>query len=88
MQARKGKGDKMMNATYSPEDNKLRLYSLHRLDPELYARVKAAGFIYAPKQELFVAPAWTPARENLLIELCGEIDDEDTSLVDRAEQRA
>jgi phospholipid N-methyltransferase len=78
----------MMNATYSPEDNKLRLYSLHRLDPELYARVKAAGFIYAPKQELFVAPAWTPAREDLLIELCGEIDDEDTSLVDRAEQRA
>lgn len=77
-----------MNATYSPEDNKLRLYSLHRLDPELYARVKAAGFIYAPKQELFVAPAWTPAREDLLIELCGEIDDEDTSLVDRAEQRA
>ena len=75
-------------ATYSPEDNKLRLYSVSRLDPETYARVKAAGFIWAPKQGLFVAPAWSPGREDLLIELAGEIGDEDTSLVDRAEQRA
>ena len=75
-------------ATYSPEDNKLRLYSVNRLDSETYARVRAAGFIYAPKQELFVAPAWTPEREDLLFELCGEIDDEDTNLVDRAQVRA
>lgn len=75
-------------ATYSPEDNKLRLYASARLDAETYARVKEAGFIWAPKQELFVAPAWTPGREDLLLELAGEIGDEDTSLVDRAEQRA
>ncbi len=75
-------------ATYSPEDNKLRLYSTSRLDRETYDRVKAAGFRWAPKQELFVAPAWTPAREDLLLELCGEIGDEDTSLVERAEERA
>jgi hypothetical protein len=56
-------------ATYSPEDNKLRLYSSTRLDREIYARVRGAGFIYAPKQELFVAPMWTPEREDLLIEL-------------------
>jgi protein-L-isoaspartate O-methyltransferase len=31
---------------------------------------------------------WTPARADLLIELCGEIGDEDTSLVERAEERA
>ena len=72
-------------ATYSPEDNKLRLYSTTRLDSETYARVKAAGFIWAPKQDLFVAPMWTPSREDLLIELVGEIEDEDRSLVDRAE---
>jgi len=77
-----------MNATYDPGDNKLRLYSEERLDAELYARVKAAGFKYAPAQKLFVAPMWTPSREDLLIELCGEIGDEDTSLVDRAEERA
>lgn len=75
-------------ATYSPEDNKLRLYASSRLDAETYQRVKAAGFKWAPKQQLFVAPAWSPSREDLLIELCGEIDDEDTSLVERAEERA
>jgi hypothetical protein len=77
-----------MHASYSPEDNKLRLYPTSRLPRELYDRVKAAGFKWAPKQELFVAPAWTPSREDLLIELCGEIGDEDTSLVDRAAERA
>ncbi len=75
-------------ATYSPEDNKLRLYSVSRLDADDYARVKAAGFRWAPKQNLFVAPMWTPGRAALLEELAGEIGDEDTSLVDRAEQRA
>jgi hypothetical protein len=75
-------------ATYSPEDNKLRLYALTRLPADLYARVKAAGFKWAPKQQLFVAPMWTPERADLLIELCGEIGDEDTSLVERAEERA
>ena len=77
-----------MQATYSPEDNKLRLYSHTRLDSETYAKVKAAGFRWAPKQELFFAPAWSPDREDLLLDLCDEIGDEDTSLVARAEQRA
>jgi phospholipid N-methyltransferase len=31
---------------------------------------------------------WTPGREDLLISLCGSIGDEDTTLVDRAEERA
>lgn len=77
-----------MRATYSPEDNKLRLYSDERLDEATYARVKAKGFRWAPKQELFVAPMWTPGREALLIELCGDIGDEDTTLAERAEERA
>jgi protein-L-isoaspartate O-methyltransferase len=77
-----------LSATYSPEDNKLRLYPSERLTPETFARVKAAGFSWAPKQALFVAPMWTPSREDLLIELCGEIGDEDKSLVERAEERS
>lgn len=77
-----------LSCTYDPTDNKLRLRSSIRLDKEIYDRVKSAGFKWAPKQELFVAPMWTPEREDLLLELCGEIDDEDTSLVDRAEERA
>lgn len=75
-------------ATYSPEDNKLRLYAAHRLDAEDYAKVKAAGFRWAPKQELFVAPKWTPEREDLLLEMCGEIGDEDYSPEERAADRA
>lgn len=76
------------DATYSPEDNKLRLRASARLDKELYDRVRTHGFIWAPKQDLFVAPMWTPERADFLIELCGEIGDEDTSLVERAEERA
>lgn len=75
-------------ATYSPEDNKIRIYPACRLSREDYDRVRAAGFIWAPKQEIFVAPMWTPQREDLAIEMCGEIGDEDTSLVERAEERA
>src|SRR6478672_7920793 len=78
----------MKTATYSPDDNKLRLYPDGRLPRDLYDRVRAAGFVWAAKQELFVAPAWTPDRADLLIELCGEIGDEDTSLAERAEERA
>jgi phospholipid N-methyltransferase len=78
----------MHTATYSPDDNKLRLYPAHRLDSAEYDRVKAAGFKWAGAQKLFVAPTWSPAREDLLLEMCGEIGDEDTTLADRAEQRA
>lgn len=75
-------------ATYSPDDNKLRLYAGGRLPADVYASVKAAGFKWAPKQDLFVAPMWTPHREDLLLELCGEIGDDDSSLTERAEERA
>jgi hypothetical protein len=78
----------MITATYSPEDNKLRLYPSERLDAETYDRVKAAGYKWAPKQELFVAPMWTPSRADLALELAGEIEDEDKSLVERSEERA
>ncbi|MDT9947267.1 hypothetical protein RUX03_27265, partial [Klebsiella pneumoniae] len=38
--------------------------------------------------ELFVAPAWTPGREDVLLSLAGDIEDEDSTLFDRQEQRA
>ncbi|ECG0730007.1 DUF3560 domain-containing protein [Salmonella enterica] len=59
-------------ATYSPDDNKLRLYAALRLDDETYQKIHAVGFRWAPKQALFVAPAWTPAREDILLSLAGE----------------
>lgn len=75
-------------ATYSPEDNKIRIYASSRLDPETYAQVKEAGFKWAPKQELFVAPRWTPQREDLAIELAGEIEAEEMTLAERAAMKA
>lgn len=70
----------MYRATYSPDDNKLRLYAASRLDQETYKKVHDAGFRWAPKQALFVAPAWTPGREDVLLSLAGEIEDEDSTL--------
>lgn len=77
-----------ITATYSPEDNKLRLYASTRLDSETFERVKAAGFHWAPKQELFVAPKWTPEREDLATELAGDIEPEETTLAERAAIKA
>ena len=75
-------------ATYSPEDNKLRFYPLARLSAEDYQRAKLAGFSWAPRQQLFVAPMWTPGRADLMLQWCGEIGDEDRSLMQRAGERA
>lgn len=78
----------MITATYSPEDNKIRLYSSARLDDETFARVKEAGFKWAPRQELFVAPKWTCGREDLALELAGEIEPEQMTLAERAQMKA
>ena len=75
------------DATYDCADDKLRLRASSRLDEETYKKVKEAGFGWAPKQDLFYA-VWSPAREDLLTELAGEIGDEETSPADRAAQRA
>lgn len=77
-----------MRATYSPEDNKLRLRSENRLDEETVERLKAAGFRWAPIQKLWVCPAWSPGRATVLESIAGEIEDEDVSLVERATERA
>jgi predicted RNA methylase len=75
-------------ATYSPDDNKLRVSCTRRIDPETFARLKAAGYKWAPKQGQMVAPMWTPSRYDLALELAGEVVDDDTTLADRAEVRA
>lgn len=77
-----------VTATYSPEDNKLRISSASRFSTEIYNRLKESGFRWAPKQQVFVAPMWTPEREDLALELAGEVDDEDSTLMERAEERS
>lgn len=78
----------MFTATYSPQDNKLRLFAESRLEPDMYAKVKEHGFAWAPKQQVFIAPMWTPDREDFLLSLVDEIDDEDSTIEERAAQRA
>ncbi len=77
-----------IDATYSVEDNKLRIYAEGRLPKDVYQRVRDAGFVWAPKQELFVAPCWTPEREDLCFELAGDIGPEDSTVAERAEAKA
>jgi len=74
------------SATYSAEDDKLRIYPACRLPKDEYEAVKAVGFSWAPKQELFQA-VWTPGRETLCLKMCGGIDEEDTTREERAEAR-
>jgi hypothetical protein len=76
------------SATYSPEDNKLRIYPAFRLPRAEYDAIKAAGFKWAPKQELFVAPRWTPQAEDAALDLCGDIGDEEQPAAERAAERA
>ncbi len=45
--------------TYSPEDNKLRLY-VGRVPRDEYLRLKANGFISTPKQDCDFVATWTP----------------------------
>lgn len=77
-------------ATYSPEDNKLRLYvidSEERFEQEVYERIRQFGFQWAPIQRLFVAH-WSVGREDLLVELAGQIVGDDITMVERAEAKA
>ena len=77
-----------MQATYDPADNKLRLDPDGKFDAETLKRVKDTGFRWAPKQKIFIAPAWNPSAEDIALELAGEIGDEDTTLVERADERS
>lgn len=82
-----------MTATYSPEDNKLRIYPGGTrvdsiLDDEEYAAFKKAGYKWASKQECFVCPRWTPEAEDWALDLCDEIGDEDYSPEERSADRA
>ncbi|WP_254512288.1 DUF3560 domain-containing protein [Anatilimnocola floriformis] len=82
-----------MRATYSPEDNKLRIYPEGtRVDSILteaeYAEFKRDGYKWAGKQECFVAARWTPSAEDWALELAETIEDEDYSAEERSADRA
>ncbi len=77
----------MNTATYSPEDNKLRLY-VGRVPRDEYLKLKAEGWTSTPKQSCDFVATWTPGRRNTCLEYADLIEDEDQSPEDRAADRA
>jgi hypothetical protein len=80
------------SATYSPQDDKLRLYFAFRIPRDQWDALRAAGFVWCQKQAetggCDMAAVWSPDREDMALELAGEIDDEDQPREERAAQRA
>jgi len=72
-------------ATYSPEDNKLRITASYRFENALWQDFKKLGFHWAPKQEIFVHPRWTPTIEDFCLKMAGSIGPEGMTMVERAE---
>jgi hypothetical protein len=75
------------SATYSPEDNKLRLY-VGRVPREEYLALRSAGWTSTPKQDCDFVSTWTPTRRDTALEYAGIIGDEDQSPAERAADRA
>jgi hypothetical protein len=80
------------SATYSPEDNKLRLY-VGRVPRDEYLKLKAEGWVALHKQRETgggdFAAVWTPQRRDTALEYSGGIiEDEDQGPAERAADRA
>jgi len=76
------------SATYSPQDDKIRLYLGFRIPKDEWNRLKSAGFSWTMKQVSDLVGMWSPEREDIALELCGEIGDEDQPREERAADRA
>lgn len=74
-------------ATYCPEDNKLRLY-VGRVPREEYEFLRAEGWTSTPKQSCDFVAYWSPERHATAIQYAGFVGDEDTPPTERAADRA
>lgn len=74
-------------ASYSPEDNKIRLY-IGRVPRDEYEQLRADGWTSTPKQSCDFVATWTPSRRDTALAYAGIIEDEDQSPQDRAADRA
>ncbi len=74
-------------ATYNVEDDKLRIACDERWDRELFKEMRQKyGFTWAPLQECFFAK-WSPAREDKLMDLAGDIVADEITMLERAEAK-
>lgn len=75
-------------ATYSAEDDKLRFYNSARLPDDVYERLKKFGLTQRAYTQGCFFGVWSPGREDLLVSLCGDIEEENSTIEERAEARA
>lgn len=74
-------------ATYCPEDDKIRLY-VGRVPRDEYEFLRAEGWTSTPKQDCDFVAVWTPSREATALRYAGFIGDEDTPPTERAADHA
>ena len=74
-------------ATYCPEDNKLRLY-VGRVPREEFLALRSEGWTSTPKQDCDFVATWKPERQDTAEAYAGTVGDEDQDPADRAADRA
>lgn len=74
-------------ATYCPEDDKLRLY-VGRVPRGEYEFLRAEGWTSTPKQPCDFVAYWSPERHATALQYAGNVGDEDTPPTERAADRA
>jgi len=74
-------------ATYCPEDNKLRLY-VGRVPRDEYLALRKQGWTSTPKQDCDFVATWHEYREDTALAYAGFIGDEDQTPTDRVADRA
>jgi hypothetical protein len=80
-------------ATFSPEDNKLRWYPGERIPRDLYDLLIGATYLEGfgltrPGVNGFFGRVWNPELEDLMVRLAGDIVEEGTTPEERAEAKA
>jgi len=74
-------------ATYCPEDDKLRLYVGH-VEEDIFRALRKEGWRVTSKQDCDFAAEWTPQREDTALSFARFVGDEDQDPADRAADRA
>jgi hypothetical protein len=77
----------MVKASYSFDDDKIRIESMGRLDSKVIEDLRLAGFRWAPRQKVWVA-AWNPQRMKIAADLAEQVDEVSGDMAERNASRA
>ncbi|AXE35948.1 hypothetical protein [Chromobacterium phragmitis] len=68
--------NKSLIATYSPDDDRLRIYARGTLSAPLCSMLADQGFQLLPDAMVFVSDGWSRPQEKTLLQLCGIVEDD------------